>query len=322
MSINNMDLARPAKPRLSVRFKQLLKDIWSFRLSYLFIAPFVITFVIFILAPVLAAFGLSFTYFNGMQFPKFIGWKNYEYIFSQDLIFLKYALPNTLKYALITGPGGYIAAFILAWLISQASAKMRVIFTLAIYAPSMTAGTAMAMIWQPMLSGDRLGYLNSFLLKLGIIQQPQLWTLNKAYLMDCMVVVTLWASMGVGFLALLAGLLNVDKSLYEAARIDGMKSRLQEIWYITIPAMKPQMLFAAVMAIVGAFKQGNIGTTLSGMNPTPQYSGHLIVSAIEDYGLIRFQLGYASALTVVLLLIIFIANRISWKLFGTKEDEK
>lgn len=320
-SVEASDLKSGKNAKSPSKWQLFLQGIWKDRLSYLFVAPFVIVFAIFILLPVLAAFGLSFTYFNGMQAPHFTGLRNYEYLFSQDLIFLKYALPNTLKFAIITGPGGLLAGFILAWLISQTSPKWRLIFTMAIYAPSMTEGTTMAMIWKPMLSGDRLGYLNSFLLKLGIINEPHLWTLNKAYLMDVMIVVTMWSNMGVGFLAMLAGLLSVDKRLYEAARIDGLTSRLQEIWYITIPSMKPQMLFAAVMAIVGAFKQGNLGVLLSGKNPTPEYAGRLIVSHIEDYGLTRFEIGYASALTVVLLLIILVANRISWKLFGIKEDE-
>jgi multiple sugar transport system permease protein len=114
--------------------------------------------------------------------------------------------------------------------------------------------------------------------------------------------------------------LNVDTSLIEAGRIDGIKNRLQEIWYITIPVMKPQMLFAGVMAIVGAFKMGAIGVTLSGMNPTPQYAGHLLVNHIDDYGLIRFEMGYASAISVVLLIMIFLFNRLNWRLFGTKGD--
>lgn len=307
--------------KMGTRFKQWLRRIWAHRLSYLFIAPFILTFIAFILIPVIAAIVLSFTYFNAIESPTFIGWKNFEYLLSQDIIFLKHALPNTLKFALIVGPGGYVASFALAWLIAQIPDRVRLWFALAFYAPSLTAGIAMNIIWAPLLSGDRIGYLNSFLLKIGWISEPQLWVADKVYLMNSMIVVTMWASMGVGFLALLAGILNVNPSLYEAGRIDGMKSRLQEIWYITIPSMKPQMLFAAVMAIVGAFKAGHIGVELSGQNPTPQYSGNLLTNHVEDYGLIRFEMGYAAAVSVVLLIIIYMANRMSWRLFGTKEDE-
>lgn len=309
------------KPTWKSRIALRAEEIWRCRLSYLFVAPFVIAFSIFILIPVLAAVALSFTDFNGMEPPRWIGWKHYEYLLSQDSIFLQYALPNTIKFAVIVGPGGYILSFVLAWLIAQIPDRARILYVLAFYAPSLAGGVAMSIIWIPLLSGDRIGYLNSFLLGLGVIDEPQLWVLDTDYLMNSMIAVTLWSSMGVGFLAMLAGVLNVDKTLHEAGRIDGIRSRLQEVWLITIPSMKPQMLFAAVMAIVGAFKAGNIGVELSGQNPTPQYAGNLLVNHVEDYGLIRFEMGYASAVSVVLLIIIFIANRLSWKLFGSKGDE-
>ncbi len=305
---------------MAVRMKFLMKNIWDYRLSYLFIAPFVLAFLAFVLIPVIAAIGLSLTYFNTIQMPRFIGWDNFQYLLSQDILFLKHALPNTLRFALIVGPGGYIASFILAWLIAQIPSRVRLWYALAYFAPSLAGGVAMAIIWLPLLSGDRIGYLNSILLDFGFIDNPILWTQDVKYLMNSMIVVTLWSSMGVGFLAMLAGVLNVDTSLIEAGRIDGIKNRLQEIWYITIPVMKPQMLFAGVMAIVGAFKMGAIGVTLSGMNPTPQYAGHLLVNHIDDYGLIRFEMGYASAISVVLLIMIFLFNRLNWRLFGSKGD--
>ncbi|WP_127580324.1 carbohydrate ABC transporter permease [Paenibacillus koleovorans] len=303
------------------RLKQYLKLLWSYRLSYLFIAPFVSLFTAFIFVPVMVAIGLSFTYFNALERPRFIGWKNFEYLLSQDIIFLKHALPNTIKFAIVVGPGGYIAAFTLAWLISQLPSYARIWYALALYTPSLTAGIAMGIVWLPLLNGDRIGYLNSFLLNWGFIDDPILWVTDKAHLMNSMIVVTLWSSMGVGFLAMLAGLLGVNKELYEAGRLDGLQSRLQEIWYITIPSMKPQMLFGAVMSIVGTFKAGSIGQELSGQFPTPQYAGTLIISHIEDYGSIRFEMGYAAAISVFLLFIMYLANRLGFRLFSTKGDE-
>ncbi|MFE5320551.1 carbohydrate ABC transporter permease [Paenibacillus sp. NPDC056579] len=315
----------PAAHTSTKRFKQTkvsyLQQMWDYRASYVFILPFMICFIIFIMIPVIAAFGLSFTYYNSLEPPRFVGWDNFKYMLSQDLILIKYAIPNTFKFATIVGPGGYIAAFLLAWLISILPGVYRKWFTLALYTPSLAGGVAMSIIWLPLLSGDRIGYLNSFLIKLGFISEPILWVTSKEYLMTSMIVVTLWSSMGIGFLAMLAGILNVNSELYEAGRLDGIKSKLEEIWYITIPSTKPQMLFGAVMAIVGAFKAGGIGTQLSGTNPTPQYSGHLIISQIDDYGFTRFELGYASALSVFLLIVIYLANKLCWRLFGTKEDE-
>ncbi|WP_020621206.1 carbohydrate ABC transporter permease [Paenibacillus daejeonensis] len=303
------------------RLRLLLRQMWEYRISYLFIAPFMLCFIAFIVVPVLAAVGLSFTYFNAIEAPRFIGWQNFQYLISQDLLFLKHALPNTFKFAVIVGPGGYIAAFLLAWLISQLPSRSRKWFALAMYTPSLTIGIAMSIVWLPMLTGDRIGYLNSVLLRLGWIDTPQLWVTDPSYLMNSMIGVTLWSSMGVGFLAMLAGILNVNKDYYEAARIDGMKSRLQEIWYITIPSMKPQMLFGAVMAIVTTFKTGAIGVELSGVNPTPAYSGHLIINHIDDFGFIRFEMGYAAAISVFLLALMYVSNKLSWGLFGSKGDE-
>ena len=297
------------------------KLIWSYRLSYLFIAPFMVCFTLFIMIPVAAAFLLSFTQFNSLEPPRFVGWDNFRYMLSQDLLFMKHALPNTFKFAMIVGPGGYIASFLLAWLISILPSVSRKWFALAIYTPSLTGGLIMTIVWVPLLSGDRIGYLNSYLLNFGLINDPILWVTSKEHLMNSMVFVTLWSSMGIGFLAMLAGILNVNQELYEAGRLDGIRSRLEEIWYITIPSMKPQMLFGAVMAIVGTFNAGGIGSQLSGMNPTPQYSGHLVVNHINDYGFTRLELGYATALSVFLLLFMYVANKFCWRIFGSKEDE-
>ncbi|MDU5143276.1 MAG: sugar ABC transporter permease [Paenibacillus dendritiformis] len=313
------------RPRMGSRFgrklRHLSKEMWRYRLSYLFIAPFLIVFTLFIIVPVLTGVGLSFTYFNSIEFPKWAGWMNYQNLFSQDVIFLKHVIPNSFQFALFVGPIGYVLAFVLAWLIAQLPAMIRVWYALAMYAPSLTGGIAMVVVWQVVFTGDRTGYMNSFLLKWGLINQPILFTIDKDYLMIIMIIVSIWSSMGLGFLAILAGILNVDRTLYEAARIDGIRSRLQEIWYITIPMMKPQMLFAAVMAIVGTLKAGGIGTQLSGMNPTPDYSGQLFMNHIEDFGFTRLELGYASAISIALLIVTILLSRFLWMLLGPREDE-
>lgn len=301
--------------------KDKMREMWRFRLSYLFIAPFLIVFSLFIIIPVLTGIALSFTYFNSIEFPKWAGWMNYQNLFSQDVIFLKHVIPNSFKFALFVGPIGYVLSFVLAWLIAQLPSTIRVWYALAMYAPSLTGGIAMVVVWQVMFTGDRTGYINSFLLQWGFIDQPVLLTIDKDYLLGIMIVVSIWSSMGLGFLAILAGILNVDRTLYEAGRIDGISSRLQEIWYITIPMMKPQMLFAAVMAIVGTLKAGGIGTQLSGMNPTPDYSGQLFMNHIEDFGFTRLELGYASAISIVLLVLTILLSRFLWLLLGPKEDE-
>lgn len=286
--------------------------------GYLFVLPYALLFIVFILAPVVMAVILSFTNFNAIQFPKFVSFLNYINLITADDTFMKYVLPNTVKYALIVGVGGYVLAFLLAWALANLPRRLRTVFALILYSPSMTTGVAMAVLWKIMFTGDQTGYLNSWLMDIGVIDEPIIWLTNTTFLLPIVIGIGLWSSMGVGFLSILAGLLNVDESLYEAAAIDGVRNRFQEMIYVTIPSMKPQMLFAAVMQIVGAFQNGTISTLLAG-NPTPGYAAQLIVNHIEDYGFIRYEMGYAAAVSVVLLLIVQIFSKLSDRLFGEKD---
>jgi multiple sugar transport system permease protein len=286
--------------------------------AYAFLSPYALLFTAFIIIPVIAAILLSFTFFDAIQAPRVIGLNNYLSLITQDDTFMKYVLPNTIQFAVIVGPGGYVVAFLLAWMLAQLPRIPRTIFALILYSPSMTAGVAMAVVWKSLFSGDQTGYLNSFMMNLGFIQEPIQWLQSPQYLMTIMIVVTLWSSMGIGFLAMLAGLLEISPELYEAAAIDGVSNRWQEIFHITIPSMKPQMLFGAVMSIVGTFQAGAIGVTLSGANPTPQYAGQLIVNHIEDYGFLRYEMGYAAAVSVVLLIMVLFFSRVANRLFGSE----
>lgn len=288
------------------------------RNGYLFAGPYMLLFAVFILAPVVIAVLLSFTNFNTIQFPRFVGLLNYINLITSDDVFMKYVLPNTVKYAIIVGIGGYVLSFLLAWALANMTKVPRTIFALILYSPSMTTGVAMGVLWKIMFTGDQTGYINSWLMDLGIINEPIIWLTNATYLLPIVILIGLWSSMGVGFLSILAGLLNVDETLYEAAAIDGVKNRFQEMIYITIPSMKPQMLFAAVMTIVGAFQNGTISSLLAG-NPTPGYAAQLMVNHIEDYGFIRYEMGYAAAVSVVLLLIVQVFSSVSKKLFGGDE---
>jgi multiple sugar transport system permease protein len=287
--------------------------------AYGFLAMYALLFVIFIVVPVVVAALLSLTFFDTIRFPTFTGFRNYIVLLTQDDIFMKYVLPNTIKFAVIVGPGGYVLSFLLAWMLAQIPKLPRTLFALVLYSPSMTSGVAMTVVWKTLFSGDQNGYLNSFLLGLNAIQEPIQWLQSPQYLMTIMIVVTLWSSMGVGFLAMLAGILEINPELYEAGSLDGISNRFQEIIHITIPSMKPQMLFGAVMSIVSTFQAGAIGVTLSGGNPTPQYAGQLIVNHIEDYGFLRYEMGYAAAVSVVLLLMVLFFTRLANRLFASDD---
>ncbi|MBQ6257347.1 MAG: sugar ABC transporter permease, partial [Clostridia bacterium] len=228
--------------------------------------------------------------------------------------------PNTILFAVIVGPVGYLLAFFLAWSLSQLTRLPRTILALIIYSPSMTMGVAMTVMWRVVFLGDQSGIANYVLTQLGVITEPIVWMLNTQYILPIVIIVALWSSMGVGFLAMLAGLLNINAELYEAGAIDGIKNRIQEVFYITIPSMKPQMLFGAVMSIVGAFQAGNIGVMLTGSNPTPGYAAQLMVNHIDDYGFTRYEMGYAAAVSVALLALIYAFSFVARKLFAPKDE--
>lgn len=306
--------AKPFEPNLRKVMNRRRLTIFGLLLPYL------IGFSLFIVLPVIVSVVLSLTDFNSITWPSFVFLRNYITLLTDDPLFMQKIIPNTITFAIIAGPLGFFLAFFLAWLLAQISKVPRTIFALIIYSPSLVAGTAMSLVWKVIFSGDANGYLNSFLLNIGAIDEAIQWLQSPQYLMMIMIIVTVWSNMGVGFLAMLSGILNVDPQLYEAAYMDGMKSRFQEIMYVTIPSMKPQLLFGAVMSIVGTLQAGAIGVLLSGTNPTPLYSGQLIVNHIEDYGFLRYEMGYAAAISVILLLFIYFLSKLIWRLLGDNED--
>lgn len=282
------------------------------KISYLMLAPYFILFFLFTVLPVALSIGLSFTHFNMLEMPVFIGWDNYVKLFLEDDIF-GIALKNTLIFAVITGPVSYFLCLLFAWIINEFHGKLRAFLTLIFYAPSICGNAYL--IWTIILSGDRYGYLNGILLKLDIINEAILWMKTEKYVLPVLIVVQLWLSLGTGFLSFIAGLQTVDKTLYEAGAIDGIKNRWQELWYITLPSMKPQLMFGAVMQITQSFAVADISIQLAG-NPSVNYAGATVVTHLLDYGSTRFDMGYASAIATVLFLLMVGTNKAVQKLLG------
>lgn len=273
------------------------------------LAPYFILFFIFTVLPVLTAISLSFTSFNVLEPPKFIFWENYIRLFLDDDIF-KIAIRNTLIFAVITGPISYFMCLIFAWIINEFKGKLRALLTLIFYAPSISGNAYL--VWTLILNGDRYGYLNGFLLKWNFILNPIYWMKTEKYVLPMLIVVQLWLSLGTGFLTFIAGLQTVDKTLYEAGAVDGIKNRWQELWYITLPSMKPQLMFGAVMQITAAFAVSDISINLAG-NPSTNYAGTTIVTHLLDYGSIRYEMGYASAIATILFIMMVGANKLIQK---------
>lgn len=288
------------RPSLGERLREQWYLAKKYKAGYLFLAPFFILFVIFTVGPVLTAIYLSFTYFNVLQPPKWIGLTNYRLLFLEDDIFLK-SLHVTVVFAILTGPVGFLLSFIMAWLINQV--KVRLLYVVAFYAPSLS-GIGMASIMRIFFANDRYGYLNNLLIRWGILDKPFPWLADIDTMLGVVIAVQLWMSMGPGFLAFLAGLQQIDETLYEAAKVDGIRNRLQELWYITLPLVRPQLVFGAVMAIVGAFSMFDISVGLVGF-PSPQYAAHSIMAHLYDYAFLRFEMGYASAVSVIMFLLMF-----------------
>jgi len=278
---------------------------------YAMLLPFMSLFIIFTVVPVVMSLPMGFTNFNMIETPKFVGLSNFYTLFLNDDVFL-IAVRNTLIFAIFTGPFSYILSFIIAWLINEMNAFLKTFFTFVFYAPSMT--TSVYVTWQLILSGDSYGYLNAVLIDLGILNEPAQWLTDTNYILTVVIIVQLWMSMGAGFLAIRAGFQNIDKSMYEAGAIEGIKNRWQELFYITIPSMGPQLLFAAVIQISASFTVGVVGQNLVGL-PSTDYAAHTIMNHATDYGNIRYEMGYASAICFVLFAAMLLANQgINWLL--------
>lgn len=288
--------------------------------SFLLLLPYALLFFTFILLPIVIAMGLSLTYFDVINTPKFAGMNNFITLITGDEVFMKFVLPNTILYAIVVGVGGYVLSFIMAWILAQVTPRFRTVYALAMYTPSMVGQIMIQIVWKLIFSGDQKGLANAWLQKFGIINQPIQWLISSDYFMQIMIFVSLWSSMGIGFLSMLSGIMNIDPELYEAAYVDGIKNRAQEIIYITVPSMKPQMLFGAVMAIVNAFNMGWIGVALAGANPTPDYSGQLIANHIDDFAYVRYEMGYAAAISVALLCLVWVCSKVANALFTEKEE--
>lgn len=278
---------------------------------YAMLLPFMSLFIIFTVVPVVMSLPMGFTNFNMIETPKFVGLSNFYTLFLNDDVFL-IAVRNTLIFAIFTGPFSYILSFIIAWLINEMNAFLKTFFTFVFYAPSMT--TSVYVTWQLILSGDSYGYLNAVLIDLGILNEPAQWLTDTNYILTVVIIVQLWMSIGAGFLAIRAGFQNIDKSMYEAGAIEGIKNRWQELFYITIPSMGPQLLFAAVIQISASFTVGVVGQNLVGL-PSTDYAAHTIMNHATDYGNIRYEMGYASAICFVLFAAMLLANKgINWLL--------
>ena len=297
---------RPAAQGEPSKAQWTWREMKKNKVAYVMIAPFMLLFFVFTVFPVFLSIVLSFTDFNLLEFPHFLGLNNYIRLFLDDDIFIL-ACQNTLIFASITGPVSYLLSLLIAWFINELGPKLRSLVTLVFYAPSISG--AVYLVWQTLFSSDSYGWVNGTLINLGIIDDAILWFKDADYVMPLCIVVALWTSLGTAFLSFIAGLQNVPRHLYEAGAVDGIKNRWQELWNITLPYMKPQLMFGAVLSITQSFGFGAIVDALCGF-PSVEYAAHTIVHHLNDYGGQRYEMGYASAIAVILFVVMVGANLI------------
>ena len=295
---------RPVKRSEVSKLRWTWQEMKNNKTAYFMLAPFLLLFIIFTVLPVVLSIILSLTDFNMLQMPHFLGIDNYMRLFLDDEIFIL-AIQNTMIFAAITGPVSYILALLVAWFINELPPKIRAVVTLIFYAPSISGNAYL--IWKTLFSSDSYGWANAVLIKYGIITEPILWFQNADYVMPLCIVVALWTSLGTAFLSFIAGFQTIDRSMYEAAAVDGIKNRWQELWYITLPTMRPQLMFGAVLAITNSFGFGAVVDALCGF-PSVDYAAHTIMHHLSDYGGARYEIGYASAIAVILFIIMFSSN--------------
>lgn len=294
------------KPRLTRR--QFRKH----REKYLLMLPFMVLFLFFTVIPVFMSIALSFTDFNLLEMPHFVGWENYMKLFLEDSVFI-IAAKNTLIFACVTGVLGYFACLLLAWLVNEFTVGVRTALTFLFYAPSIAGN--LYVIWNYIFSGDLYGMLNGWLMNLGIIEQPIAWLNDSKYMLGVIMLVQMWMSFGTGFLSFIAGFQGIDNSMYEAGAIDGIRSRWQELFYLTLPCMGPQLMFGAVMQISTSFAAGRICISLAG-NPSTDYAASTIITHIIDYGTLRYEMGYASAIATILFIAMLLTNNVVTKILS------
>ena len=289
---------------------KLSRTLKMHRTSILFALPYLLLFAVFTVLPVVMSLILSFTRYDILNPPEFAGVSNYLRLFLEDEVFL-IAVRNTLLFAIIAGPVGYLACLLVAWMINEFPPKLRAVLTLIFYAPSISG--AVYVVWSIIFSSDAYGIANYFLTTLGLIDEPVLWLQDPTYMLGVIILVQIWLSLGTSFLTFIAGLQGVDVSLYEAGAMDGIRNRWQELWYITLPSIRPQLMFGAVMQITAAFAASDICMNLAGF-PSVDYAAHTIVIHMMDYGTTRFELGIACAIATILFLLTFGTNLLVRKL--------
>lgn len=299
--------------------KGLLSELIKQRYSYLFIAPAVLLFFIFVLIPVITSFFLSFTKYNILTPPQWVGLDNYRQIFFHDERFWK-ALRNTAFYVLGVVPAGISISLLLAVAIDQ-KIRFKNFYKAIFFMPVVTSVIAVSVIWKWLFAGEKYGLINHWLINLGI--NPVDWLMNPAWTLPAIMIMSIWAGLGYNMIILLAGLQTIPNSFYEAAEIDGANT-WYKFWHITLPLLRPTLLFVVIMSMINSFQlfeQVYIMASGTGEGVGGVLDSALsLVAYLYEKGFQRFEMGYASAIAYILFAIILIVTLFNMKVVRSRFD--
>lgn len=277
--------------------------------AFLFLIPWLIGLVFFLLGPILASLFLSFTQFDGINISSGLTLSNYQEMFFSDPMFLG-SLRVTLIFALVTLPIATVIAITLALLLNQKIWGMS-FYRAALYMPTIVPIVASSIVWIWIFKGDETGLLNILLSKIGI--EGPLWLADPAWSLPALIIMSFWA-VGNPMIIYLAGLQNIPDSLYEASEIDGA-SKWQQLWHVTLPMLSPTIFFNVIVGIIQVFQYFVPAYVMTNGGPqgsTMFYSLYAYQTAFDD-----FRMGYASALAWLLFLIVLGSTLVAF--YGSKK---
>lgn len=274
---------------------------------YLFVLPNILLLAVFVLGPVVFSFGMSFTKWDALSPGAFVGLRNYENLLT-DEVFLT-ALRNTFLYSIGTVVPMLVVSLAVAMMLDT-RLRGRTFFRVVIYLPVVISWVAGSVIWRLIFIHPN-GVLNNLLGYVGV--PPQLWTSDPQLALPAIMWLTFWKGLGFYAVIYLAGLQTIPPSLYEAAMIDGA-SKWQLFRHVTLPLLQPTTLFALVIGIISSFEVFVPVYLMTGGGPG--YASMVLVMAIYRSGFQLYQMGYASAIAVVLFLIVLTVSWLQFKFFG------
>jgi putative chitobiose transport system permease protein len=282
---------------------------------YLFLAPALVIISVFILYPTAAVVYYSFTEYNIVRPPEWVGLQNYERLW-RDPIFWK-ALSNSFLYLIVT-PTLIVLSIALAIVVNRPLPGVNV-FRALYYIPVISGTIAVGIAWRWLFDTNG-GLINGILVSLGILEQPVQWLAEPAFTLPIAMLLTIWIGLGYYMMVFLAGLQNIPEDLYDAAVIDGCNG-FQKHWYVTLPGLRPQIVFVAVISSLAAIEVFNEIFVITGGLGGILNSGVTMVFYLWRQAFRLQNAGYASAIAMVLLLITLVFSIFNIRLLERSEQE-